>query len=67
MEDPNKKKQEDAMNLEMQSMYSNFVQELVDPLKEVRPIEYKWIDKRKRGVDGKVETFKARLVENGYT
>ncbi|NAU11332.1 hypothetical protein EE090_27775, partial [Klebsiella pneumoniae] len=33
----------------------------------VKPIGCKWIYKRKRGVDGKVETFKARLVAKGYT
>ena len=31
------------------------------------PIGCKWIFKRKRCIDGKVETFKARLVEKGYT
>ncbi|KAK0574910.1 hypothetical protein LWI29_030765 [Acer saccharum] len=31
-----------------------------------KPIGCKWIYKRKRGVDGKVETFKARLMANGY-
>ena len=55
------------MNLEMESMYSNSVWELIDPLENVRPIGYKWNFKKKRGVDGKVETFKARLVAKGYT
>src|SRR5215813_12890797 len=56
-----------AMNLEMESMYSNSVWELVDQPDGVKPIGYKWIYKRKRGVDGKVQTFKARLVAKGYT
>ena len=30
------------------------------------PIGYKWIFKKKIGVDGKVETYKARLVAKGY-
>ena len=51
----------------MESMYSNSVWELVDPPKDVRPIGCKWIFKRKRGIDGKVETFKARLAAKGYT
>ena len=51
----------------MESMYSNSVWELVDPPKHVRPIGCKWIYKKKRGIDGKVETFKARLVAKGYT
>ena len=55
------------MNQEMESTYSNFVWELVDPPEDVRPVGCKWIFKRKRGIDGKVETFKARLVEKGYT
>ena len=67
MDDYDKDKWQDAMNQEMESMYSNFVWELVDPLEDVRPIGCKWIFKRKRGIDGKVETFKARLVAKGYT
>ncbi|KAH9792546.1 hypothetical protein KPL71_004166 [Citrus sinensis] len=33
----------------------------------VKPIGCKWIYKSKRGVDGRVETFKARLVVKGFT
>ena len=57
----------DKWQEEMESMYSNSVWELVDPLEDARPIGCKWIFKRKRGIDGKVETFKARLVAKGYT
>ena len=67
MDDSDKDKWQDAMNQEMESMYSNYVWELVDPPKDVRPIGCKWIFKRERGIDGKVETFKARLVAKGYT
>ena len=67
MEDPDKERWLEAMNLEMESMYSNSLWELVDLPNEVRPIGYKWIYKRKRELDGKVETFKARLVAKGYT
>ncbi|KAH9697148.1 hypothetical protein KPL71_023495 [Citrus sinensis] len=56
-----------AMNQEMESMYSNKVWELVEPPNGVKPIGCKWIYKRKRGVDGRVETFKARLVAKGFT
>ena len=55
------------MITEMKSMYSNQVWTLVDILDGVKPIGCKWIYKRKRGIDGKVETFKARLVAKGYT
>ena len=51
----------------MESMYSNSVWSLVEAPKGVKPIGCKWIYKRKRGSDGKVETFKARLVAKGYT
>jgi len=51
----------------MESMDSNQVWELVEPPNGVKPIGCKWIYKRKRGSDGKVQTLKARLVEKGYT
>ncbi|KAH9685593.1 hypothetical protein KPL70_014018 [Citrus sinensis] len=56
-----------AMNQEMESVYSNKVWELVEAPNGVKPIGCKWIYKRKRGVDGRVETFKARLVAKGFT
>ena len=67
MDDSDKDKLQEAMNQEMESMYYNSVWELVDPPEDVRLIRCKWIFKRKRGIDGKVETFKARLVPKGYT
>ena len=56
-----------AMDREMESMYSNLVWSLIEAPKGVKPIGCKWIYKRKRRPDGKVETFKARFVEKGYT
>ena len=56
-----------AMKSEMESMYSNQVWDLIEPPNEIKPIGYKWIYKKKRGEDGKVETFKARLVAKGFT
>ena len=38
-----------AMNIEMESMYSNQVWTLVDPAVGVKPIGCKWIYKRKEG------------------
>ena len=55
------------MDQEIESMYSNLVWELVDLPEGFRPIENKWIYKRKKGLDGQVETYKARLVAKGYT
>ncbi|XP_077217964.1 uncharacterized protein LOC143852464 [Tasmannia lanceolata] len=57
----------DAMKFEMDSMYSNKVWTLVDPPEGIKPIGCKWIFKRKKGPDGKVETYKARLVVKGYS
>ena len=67
MNDSDKDKWQDAMNQEMESMYSNSVWVLEDPPENIKPIGCKWIFKKKRGADGKVETFKARLVAKGYT
>ncbi|XP_070039395.1 uncharacterized protein [Nicotiana tomentosiformis] len=41
-----------AMKLEMGSMYSNQVWDLVEPPDGVKPFGCKWIYKKKRGVDG---------------
>lgn len=51
----------------MDSMYSNKVWTLVDPLEGIVPIGYKWIYKQKLGVDGKIDTSKVCLVAKGYT
>ena len=56
-----------AMKSEMQSMYSNQVWDLMEPLEEIKLIGCNWIYKKKRGADGKVETFKAMLVAKGCT
>ena len=67
MDDPDKDKWLTAMEQEMESMYSKYVGELIDLPESVRPIWCKWIYKKKRGVDGKVDTFKSWLVSKGYT
>ena len=43
-------------------MYSNEVWIHIDPLKGIKLIDCKWIYKRKKWIDGKVKTFKIRLV-----
>ncbi|KAL0453688.1 UNVERIFIED_CONTAM: Copia protein [Sesamum latifolium] len=57
----------EAMKYEMDSMGSNQVWNLVDLPKGVKPVEFKWVYKHKLGADQEVTTFKARLVEKGYT
>ena len=57
----------EAMRAEMDSMETNGVWTLVDPPPGVKAIGCKWIYKRKKGPDGRIETFKARLVAKGYT
>ena len=39
---------------------------MVDLPDEINPTGYKWVFKKKRGTDGKVETYKVRLVVKGY-
>ena len=34
---------------------------------DIKLVGCKWVYKRKRGIDGKVETFKARIVAKWYT
>ena len=57
----------EAMQTEIDSMHANQVWKLVDQPEGVKPIGCKWIDKRKIGVDGKVDTYKVRLVAKGYS
>ena len=55
------------MKVEMDWMYSNQVWTLVDLPANIKLIGCKWVYKRKRGPDGRVETFKVRLDAKGYT
>ena len=50
----------------IESMDINGVWRLVDPSEGIKPIGYKWIFKRKRRVDKKVETYKVCLVAKRY-
>ena len=56
-----------AKKSELDSMYSNQIWDLVKAPNDIKPVGCKWVYKRKRGIYGKVETFKARLVVKGYT
>ena len=54
-----------VMKSELDLMYSNQVWDLVKTPNGIKPVGCKWVYKRKIGIDGKVETFKARLVVKG--
>ena len=56
----------ETMKSEMESMKVNNVWTLVDPPEGIKSIGYKWVFKRKRGTDGKLETYKVRLVVKDY-
>ena len=56
----------DAMNSEIDSMYTNKVWTSESAPNGVKPIGCKWIFKRKTSVDGKDIIFKARLVAKGF-
>ena len=55
------------MEAELESKYSNGVWDLVEMPEGIKPTGCKWVYKRKRMVDGKVEKYKARLVAKGYS
>ena len=55
------------MKSKIESIYSNQVWNIIEPFEGIKPIGCKWIYKKKRGADWKVETFKARLVAKGFT
>ena len=55
------------MKFELDLMYSNQVWDLVKAPNGIKPLGCKLVYKRKRGIDGKVETFKVRLVAKRYT
>ena len=56
-----------VMKSELDSMYSNQVWDLIKALNDIKLVGCKWVYKRKKGIDGKVETFKVRLVAKWYT
>lgn len=66
MAGPDSEKWLKAMKSEIDSMHENQVCNLVDPPESVRPIECKWIYKKKIDIDGNVSIYKARLVAKGF-
>jgi hypothetical protein len=59
MMNPNYEKWQSAMKFEIDSMGNNQVWNLVDPPDGVRPIECKWIYKKKKDMDGNIHVYKA--------
>ena len=66
MMSPDSAKWLEAMKSEIGCMYENKVWTLVDLLNDRRPIENKWIFKKKTNADGNVTVYKARLVAKGF-
>jgi hypothetical protein len=62
MMDPDSEKWQTAMRSEIDSMDDNHVWDLVDPPDGVKPIECKWIYKKKRDMYGNVHIHKVRLI-----
>ena len=56
-----------VMEVKLKFMYSNQVLEFIEAPEGTKPIECKWVYKRKRGVNGKLETYKTRLIVKGYS
>ncbi|GKA04469.1 retrovirus-related pol polyprotein from transposon TNT 1-94 [Tanacetum coccineum] len=67
MASPEAAKWKEAMKSKIQSMYDNQVWNLVNTTTGLKMVGCKWIFKKKTDMDGKVHTYKARLVVNGYT
>ena len=58
---------QEAMNKEIHSINENKVWTLAKLPSDVKPINCKWVFKRKIAGDGSLSTYKARLVAQGYT
>lgn len=54
-----------AMERELESMNFNKVYDLIEAPEGIKPIRYELVYKKKNGVNGKVETYVARLVAKG--
>ena len=64
---PEAEKWRRAMQSEMNSIYQNDVWSLVESPSQRKPINCKWIFKKKVGADGTVCSYKARLVAQGFS
>jgi hypothetical protein len=66
MKGPDSDKWLEAMESELNFMHDNQVWNLVDPIEGVRPVDCKWIFKKKLDTDGNVHIYKARLVAKSF-
>ena len=57
----------EAMVDEMESLHKKEAWDLVELSVGRKPIKRKWVFKKKMNVEGKVEKYKAHLVEKGYS
>ena len=55
-----------AMISELKSMDENQVWNLVDLPDGARPVEYKWVFKKKTDMDGNISIYKARIVAKRF-
>jgi hypothetical protein len=60
------KKWDKAIKEEMQSLSDMNTFELVPRLASMKPLPSKWVFRLKRGMDGEIERYKARLVVKGF-
>jgi hypothetical protein len=67
MEVSDSEKWKEAMKEEMDALERNGTWDLVELPKDRKIVGCKWVYKLKKGVDDKVERYKARLVEKGYS
>ncbi|GJS47983.1 RNA-directed DNA polymerase, eukaryota [Tanacetum coccineum] len=56
-----------GFHIEEDKISDSTLSELDEPANYKETVGFKWIFKKKTYIDGKVHTFKARLVANGYT
>jgi hypothetical protein len=56
-----------SMVEEMEALDKNEAWDLVESSTGRNPIGSKWVFKKKSNVQGKVEKYKARLIEKGYS
>ena len=66
MKRPNAELWHDACKAEIDSLVENKVFLVVDRLGNKQVSTSKWVFKKKTGIDGKVEKYKARIVARGF-